>query len=67
MEITYSKYGDYLLPDLIVPEEKSYPIGRYGDSGWSTSSNIVECCMQISKSPANCTSILPILTDRLVR
>jgi len=30
MEITYSKRGDYYLPDLLVPEEKAYPIGRYG-------------------------------------
>lgn len=30
MEITYSKHGDYLLPDLLVPEEKDYSIGRYG-------------------------------------
>lgn len=30
MEITYSKYGDYLFPDLLVPGEKSLHIGRYG-------------------------------------
>ena len=30
MEITYSKHGDYYLPDLLVPEEKAYSIGRYG-------------------------------------
>ncbi len=30
MEITYSKHGDYFLPDLLVPEEESYPLGRYG-------------------------------------
>lgn len=30
MEITYSKHGDYYLPDLLVPEEKNYSIGRYG-------------------------------------
>jgi len=29
MEITYSKHGDYFLPDLLVPEEESYPLGRY--------------------------------------
>lgn len=30
MEITYSRYGDYLLPDLLVPEGKSQPLGQYG-------------------------------------
>lgn len=30
MEITYSKYGDYLLPDLLVPEREKLPLGWYG-------------------------------------
>jgi hypothetical protein len=30
IEITYPKYGDYLLPDLLVPERKNIPLGRYG-------------------------------------
>ena len=30
MDITYSKHGDYFLPDLLVPEEKTYSLGRYG-------------------------------------
>lgn len=30
MQITYSRRGDYLLPDLLVPREKSLHIGRYG-------------------------------------
>ena len=29
MEITYSKVGDYLLPDLVLPEEEQ-SIGKYG-------------------------------------
>lgn len=29
MEITYSKHGDYLLPNLTVPDEH-YNIGKYG-------------------------------------
>ena len=29
MELTYSKCGDYYLPDLCVPETK-YEIGKYG-------------------------------------
>lgn len=28
-KITYSKHGDYLLPDLLMPENK-YEIGRFG-------------------------------------
>ena len=30
MEITYSKYGDYYLPDLAVPKEESATYGRFG-------------------------------------
>lgn len=30
MEITYSKYGDYYLPDLAVPEEEPATYGRFG-------------------------------------
>ena len=30
MEITYSQCGDYLIPDLILPEEEQQPIGKYG-------------------------------------
>ena len=29
MKISYTKYGDYYLPDLIVPDKK-YNIGRFG-------------------------------------
>ena len=30
MEITYSKCGDYLIPDLALQEEELPPIGKYG-------------------------------------
>ena len=30
MEITYSKYGDYYLPDLAVPKEEPVTYGRFG-------------------------------------
>ncbi len=30
MEITYSQYGDYLIPNLIISEEERQPIGKYG-------------------------------------
>lgn len=30
MEITYTKYGDYYLPDLAVPEDEPKTYGRFG-------------------------------------
>lgn len=30
MEITYSKYGDYYLPDLVVSDEEPTTYGRFG-------------------------------------
>lgn len=30
MEISYSQCGDYLIPDLILPEAELKPIGKYG-------------------------------------
>ncbi len=29
MKLTYTQVGDYLIPDLIIPEEIR-PIGRFG-------------------------------------
>ena len=29
-EITYSRHGDYCLPDLYLPEQETLPIGKYG-------------------------------------
>ena len=29
-KITYSKCGDYYIPDLTVPDTKKYTIGKYG-------------------------------------
>ena len=29
-KITYSKCGDYYIPDLTVPDTKEYIIGKYG-------------------------------------
>ena len=28
--ITYSRHGDYRLPDLCLPEQETLPIGKYG-------------------------------------
>lgn len=30
MKLTYHRCGDYLLPDLVVPEEEKKPLGKYG-------------------------------------
>ena len=30
MEISYSQYGDYLIPNLVLPKEEQQPIGKYG-------------------------------------
>ena len=30
MELTYTKCGDYYIPDLKVPEVPAYPISKYG-------------------------------------
>lgn len=29
-ELTYTRYGDYFLPDLVLPEQKPLHIGKYG-------------------------------------
>ena len=30
MEISYSQCGDYLIPDLVLPDEEHQTIGKYG-------------------------------------
>ena len=30
MEILFSQCGDYLIPNLVLPEEEQQPIGKYG-------------------------------------
>ena len=30
MELTYTKCGDYLIPDLVLSDTKEYNIGKYG-------------------------------------
>ncbi len=30
MKLTYSQCGDYLIPNLTVPDEQYYDIGKYG-------------------------------------
>lgn len=30
MELTYTKCGDYLIPDLVLSDTKEYHIGKYG-------------------------------------
>ena len=30
MELTYTKCGDYLIPNLVLADTKEYHIGKYG-------------------------------------
>ncbi len=30
MKITYTQKGEYLIPDLTLPEQQEFPIGKYG-------------------------------------
>ena len=30
MEISYSQCGDYLIPDLVLPDEEQQTLGKYG-------------------------------------
>ncbi len=30
MEISYSQCRDYLIPNLVLPEEEQHTIGKYG-------------------------------------
>lgn len=30
MEITYTQYGDFMLPDLLLPKEETPAFGKYG-------------------------------------
>ncbi len=30
MELTYTKVGDYYIPDIKAPDAPKYPIGKYG-------------------------------------
>ena len=30
MKLTYTKYGDYYLPDLDIPAQEQVPVNRYG-------------------------------------
>lgn len=29
-ELTYTRHGDYLIPDLTLPEQDTKPLGKYG-------------------------------------
>ena len=30
MELTYTKHGDYYIPDLDIPAQEKVPVNRYG-------------------------------------
>ena len=56
-EITYSRQGDYLIPDLTLPTEPELPLGRYA----LMHRDYLECCLlylvQMPVQPARCQQI----------
>ena len=34
MKLNYTKINSYLIPDLIIPETDTRPIGKYGELWW---------------------------------
>ena len=42
MELTYSKCGDYLIPDLVLSDTKEYHIGKYAG-----------CAVLLKRTPAH--------------
>ena len=43
MELTYTKCGDYLIPDLVLLDTKEYHIGKYPKS--TISGNMAGCAV----------------------
>lgn len=67
MEITYSKYGDYCLPNLLMRKSKAYSIGRCGRLSLVYLKKHRRALYANLKIQKICTSILPTLTERLGR
>lgn len=40
MEITYTMQGDYLLPNLTLPEQDKRPIGLWGNNTFAISKEV---------------------------
>ena len=60
MELTYTKCGDYLIPDLVLSDTKEYHIGKYGRlrrayPRLSSSNRLYIYILIISGSPSPCT------------
>ena len=54
MELTYTKCGDYLIPDLVLADTKEYHIRKYGRLRRACLKNIGPFCIPISLSPKSC-------------
>ena len=44
MELTYTKCGDYLIPDLLLSDTKEYHIGKYAPKS-TISGNMAGCAV----------------------
>lgn len=40
---TYTQVGDYLIPDISLPDASAYPIGKYVLEGFPSSHNCLNC------------------------
>ena len=54
MELTYTKCGDYLIPDLALADTKEYHIGRYGRLRRAYLKERGPFCIPISLSLKSC-------------
>ena len=56
---TYRQEGDYLIPNLALPDEPEYQIGKYGRMRRSYLKNIVRFSMQACSQAERCIGTLP--------
>lgn len=64
MEITYTMQGDYLLPNLTLPEQDNRPIGLWGNNTFAISNKAVRYSTPTCSQNVSLMNILPILTNR---
>lgn len=78
MEITYSKYGDYYIPKLEIPQEEQQPIGKYGRMRRShlkehrpvTYCNLIfsgKFYRHLSEINQRCLELMELLTQRMAQ
>ena len=54
---TYSQQGDYMLPNLTLPDTKEYVIGKYGHMRQRYLKSTARFSTQTCLPPARCPSI----------